>query len=289
VARELHCRTQHLELVPRTREELRAAIEAMDAYTKAHLSADWLALFASSAERDPWVHGFSVVRTESGAVVGTGGFKGPPAEGVVEIAYGVAAEHQNKGYATEVAAALVGYAFAFAEVKLVRAHTLPDSVASKRVLAKCGFDHVGDVVDPEDGVVARFEKRRGGAGITRPSKVDELLARYPEPVREIASAARSFLKNALPDIAESVDESAKLLGYRYGPGYKGLVCTLILSQKEVKLGIFRSTELPDPKRLMMGAGKVHRHVPLRSAADLEQPGLKVLLAAALAAWKARNA
>ena len=115
------------------------------------------------------------------------------------------------------------------------------------------------------------------------------MARYPEQVRETASAARSFLKTALPDIAESVDESAKLLGYSYGPGYKGLVCTLILSQKEVKLGIFRGTELPDPKKLMTGAGKVHRHVPLRSAADLEQPGLKALLAAALAAWKARNA
>jgi hypothetical protein len=125
--------------------------------------------------------------------------------------------------------------------------------------------------------------------MTRPSKVDELLARYPEQVRETASAARSFLKKALPDIAESVDESAKLLGFSYGPGYKGLVCTLILSQKEVKLGIFRGTELPDPKRLMTGAGKVHRHVPLRSAADVEQPGLKALLAAALAAWKACNA
>ena len=27
----------------------------------------------------------------------------------------------------------------------------------------------------------------------------------------------------LPDIEESVDESAKLLGYSYGPGYKGLL------------------------------------------------------------------
>ena len=125
--------------------------------------------------------------------------------------------------------------------------------------------------------------------MTSPSKDDELLARYPEQVRETASATRSFLKNALPDSAESVDESAKLLRYSYGPGYKGLVCTLILSQKEVKLGIFRGTELPDPKRLMTGAGKVHRHVPLRSAADLEQPGMKALLTAALAAWKARNA
>ena len=161
MARELHRRTQHLELVPKTREEMRTAIEAMDAHTKAQLSADWLALFASSAERDPWIHGFSVVHNDGGVVIGTGGFKGPPAEGVVEIAYSVIPEQQNKGYASEVAAALVGYAFTFAEVEVVRAHTLPDSVASKRVLAKCGFDHVGEVVDPDDGVVARFEKRRG--------------------------------------------------------------------------------------------------------------------------------
>ena len=125
--------------------------------------------------------------------------------------------------------------------------------------------------------------------MNRSSQVDELLARYPDPVREIAAAARTFLKKALPDIAESVDESAKLLGYSYGPGYKGVVCTLILSQKEIKLGIFRGAELPDPQHLMAGAGKVHRHVPLRNAAALGQPGLKDLIATALAAWKARNA
>jgi len=30
------------------------------------------------------------------------------------------------------------------------------------VLEKCGFTHVGEVVDPEDGLVWRFEKRRPG-------------------------------------------------------------------------------------------------------------------------------
>jgi hypothetical protein len=27
-------------------------------------------------------------------------------------------------------------------------------------LAKCGFEHVGEVVDPEDGLVWKFEKQR---------------------------------------------------------------------------------------------------------------------------------
>ena len=46
--------------------------------------------------------------------------------------------------------------------------------------------------------------------------------------------------------------------------------------------------MPDPNGLMRGAGKVHRHVVLEKPADLKQPGLKPLVKAALAAWKART-
>ena len=135
-------------------------IDAMSPESKAQLSADWLALFEQAIAPDPWVHGFVVRHRETGVVVGQGGFKGPPSDGVVEIAYGTASEHRGKGYATETAAALVEYAFACVDVRLVTAHTLPDNGASKRVLMKCGFEYVGDVVDPEDGLVWRFEKHR---------------------------------------------------------------------------------------------------------------------------------
>jgi RimJ/RimL family protein N-acetyltransferase len=135
-------------------------IEAMPPESKAQLSADWLALFEASPRTDPWVHGFVARDRATGLIVGEGGFKGPPREGVVEIAYGTGAEHRGKGYATQTAAALVEHAFACADVRLVTAHTRPDNGASKRVLMKCGFEYVGDVVDPEDGLVWRFEKHR---------------------------------------------------------------------------------------------------------------------------------
>jgi hypothetical protein len=118
--------------------------------------------------------------------------------------------------------------------------------------------------------------------------IETFLAPYPPQVREVALAARDFLAEALPGAAETLDGSAKLLGYGYGPGYKGLVCTLLLSQTGVKLGIARGSELPDPKHLMQGSGRVHRHVQLRTTADLKKPGLKPLLKAALAACKKRN-
>jgi hypothetical protein len=121
-----------------------------------------------------------------------------------------------------------------------------------------------------------------------PKDVESFLAAYPSEVRDVALAARNLLDGALPGVAETLDESAKVIGYNYGPGYKGVVCTLILSRTGVKLGIVRGSELPDPKHLMQGAGKVHRHVQLRTIADLKRPGLKTLLKAALMAWQERN-
>jgi RimJ/RimL family protein N-acetyltransferase len=106
------------------------------------------------------VHGFRIVHRESGNAIGSCSFKGPPADGMVEIAYGIDADQQGKGYATEAARALVDFAFGFPEVRRILAHTLPQPNASTRVLAKSGFQRTGEVVDPEDGLVWRFERVR---------------------------------------------------------------------------------------------------------------------------------
>jgi RimJ/RimL family protein N-acetyltransferase len=151
--------TPRLTLVPHTIEETLAQIEAMEPAQRAHVSRDWLARVRDATVADPWTLGFSMLHRETGAVVGTCGFKGPPgADGVVEIAYGVEADHQGKGYATEAAEALVAYAFSSVLVRLVRAHTLPEPNASTRVLAKCRFQRIGEVIDPEDGLVWRWER-----------------------------------------------------------------------------------------------------------------------------------
>jgi [ribosomal protein S5]-alanine N-acetyltransferase len=147
-----------VRLVPQTRDDVAAMIDGMSPPERAQLSADWLAQFQASSEMDPWVHGFRIVQSGSDTVVGSCMFKGPPAEGVVEIAYGIDPDQQGKGYATQAAQALSDYASRSGLVTLVIAHTLPDSTASQRVLAKCGFGYVREVLDPEDGLVWRYEK-----------------------------------------------------------------------------------------------------------------------------------
>ncbi|HMN27784.1 MAG TPA: GNAT family N-acetyltransferase, partial [Caldilineaceae bacterium] len=67
---------------------------------------------------------------------------------------------QGRGYATEAATALVDFAFGSDAVALIRAHTMPGNGASARVLTRCGFEQVGEVVDLEDGLVLRWERAR---------------------------------------------------------------------------------------------------------------------------------
>ena len=59
-----------------------------------------------------------------------------------------------------VSPAAVKFAFASNQVRLVRAHTLPTNAPSVQVLARCGFERTGEVVDPEDGLVIRWERAK---------------------------------------------------------------------------------------------------------------------------------
>jgi [ribosomal protein S5]-alanine N-acetyltransferase len=150
--------TRRLKIVAQTREEVCGYIAQLQPHERAEVSPAWLALLEESSPADPWIHGFNLVDRADGNVIGKCAFKGPPgADGAVEIAYGIDPEHQGKGYATEAAAALVSYAVGTAKVCIVRAHTLPEPNASTRVLSKCGFRRVGEVVDPDDGLVWRWE------------------------------------------------------------------------------------------------------------------------------------
>lgn len=170
----MHIETQRLRLIPNRPEELRALNKGVessarmagtrlaegmeDFLTSSEVSPEWLAKLEAATAEDPWVFGFAVVHVQDQVVIGMAGYKGPPGtDGVVEIAYGIVPGYEGSGYATEVVQALVGCGFDAGGAETVRAHTLPSSNASTRVLEKCGFKRVGEVIDAEDGLVWRWE------------------------------------------------------------------------------------------------------------------------------------
>ena len=131
----MHLEAKTLTLVLCSPEEARAQVKALPPEMRREVSPEWLKRVEDSTVADPWLHGFKMIHRETGATVGSAGFKAPPdAEGCVEIESD--------------------------QVRTVRAHTLPKPSASTRVLTTCGFQYVGEVMDPEDGLVWRWEVRR---------------------------------------------------------------------------------------------------------------------------------
>jgi RimJ/RimL family protein N-acetyltransferase len=74
----------------------------------------------------------------------------------VEIAYYTFPHREGCGVATAMARELT--ARALPHVDRVVAHTLPVDNASSRVLRRCGFEQAHEVIDPEDGLVWRWQR-----------------------------------------------------------------------------------------------------------------------------------
>ena len=156
---------RHLRALLRGAQEFEniAGLRAADGIREQLLSAssDFLARVENGRQPDPWRFGFGVIHKIDNLLIGMTGFpNAPDSEGVAEIAYGIAPAYQGRGYATEVANALIDFAASDPRVKRIRAHTLAQTNASTRVLEKCGFAKIGETIDPEEQIpVWRWEKK----------------------------------------------------------------------------------------------------------------------------------
>lgn len=166
--------TKRLRLIPHFPPHLLALLNSVDDYERESgfqaadsireflisSSPQFKASLQTATQADPWRFGFAVLDRTEPFVIGMCGFTGPPTtDGAVEFGYGIAPKYQSKGYATEVASALVNFAAQDQRVKTVRAYTLAEPNASTRVLEKCGFKKNGETVDPENSLaVWRWER-----------------------------------------------------------------------------------------------------------------------------------
>lgn len=123
-----------------------------------------------------------------------------------------------------------------------------------------------------------------GVRMVSEEDLEALLADRDPEVRELTRRARALLLELLPDAVQTCEGGD--LGFGVGPGYKGLVFVLTPLKDAVRLGIAGGAALPDPHRVMKGAGKVHRHVRLESEADLARRELRDVLEAAVRVRKA---
>ena len=103
---------------------------------------------------EPWI-GYLALADET--PVGTCGFKSPPHDGRVEIAYFTFPKFEGRGFASAMAAQLLAIARQAGLPVVLAAQTLPERNASHRVLEKLGFRHVETIDHPEDGTVWEWQ------------------------------------------------------------------------------------------------------------------------------------
>ena len=157
--------TDHLELRPLPQAAAAALPDDRDGAGNligAKLSDGWPTLDVldvlprhSKLDQDSVQFGvWLMIERESGTVVGDIGFFGPPGDDrTVEIGYGVAEEHRRRGYATEAATGLAGWALRQPGIETVVARCEPDNEASIRTLERAGFERAG-----EDGGQLRWRR-----------------------------------------------------------------------------------------------------------------------------------
>ena len=169
--------TERLELRPATAALVRAEMagrQPLAGLLGATVPAGWppetladalpvfLDMLASHPEQVGWWNWYALTRLPGPAgpvLVGGGGFKGPPAEGEVEIGYSVLPAHEGRGHATEIVRGLASWAMARPGVERIVAETEWANPASVRVLEKAGFVREGDSAEPNG---SRFALARTG-------------------------------------------------------------------------------------------------------------------------------
>ena len=120
-------------------------------------------------------------------------------------------------------------------------------------------------------------KRANGTVRWMDTEVEALFAEADPAVRQVAEAARTLVRDALPGLIEMVDRPANMVAYGTDGSYGGLVCAIALQRRYVNLMLARGATLPDPDGLLEGSGKQARHARLASVADVGRPEVRALL------------
>ena len=116
-----------------------------------------------------------------------------------------------------------------------------------------------------------------------------LLSAYDLKVGELALELREMVLGEAPASVEKVFEGYVLaLWYSLTGKYGDAFCHIVLYRGHVNLGFNRGAELADPDTLLLGSGKIIRHLKIERPEDLKRPHLRKFIRAAIKHAKVRE-
>ena len=111
----------------------------------------------------------------------------------------------------------------------------------------------------------------------------EFLAAYDPEIAKLFFATRKVVLAAAPGASELIYDAynAVTVAYAFGERLSEAFCHVAAYRGYVNLGFNRGAELDDPDGRLVGTGARIRHVRIASQADLQEKGLRALVAAAV--------
>jgi len=116
------------------------------------------------------------------------------------------------------------------------------------------------------------------------SQLAGFIAKFTPETAKLARATLAAMYKKLPAATKLVYDNYNALAIGFGPNLRATdaVFSIAVTSRGVVLYFIYGVGLPDPAGLLQGAGNQGRYVRLKSAADLNQPAIRALMAAALA-------
>ena len=116
-------------------------------------------------------------------------------------------------------------------------------------------------------------------------EIDSFLAKYTPEMAAAARDARARMRRRIPGGVEFVYDNYNALVFGFGPTERPseAVLSLAIFPEWVTLCFLKGAKLSDPNKLLRGSGNVVRNIQLSSPAQLDDPEVESLVAAAIAA------
>src|SRR5438094_7933173 len=109
-----------------------------------------------------------------------------------------------------------------------------------------------------------------------PPALLKFLKPYDREIQDVALKLRALVLEEMAPCYENIYDaySAVAIGYGTSNRLRDGVFHIAVYSNHVNLGFNDGASLDDPKRILQGAGKLIRHITIKTAEDLERPELR---------------
>jgi hypothetical protein len=124
-------------------------------------------------------------------------------------------------------------------------------------------------------------------GASPAKQVTAFISRFDPKVAKVICQCRAELRKLLPTAIELVYDNYNffVIGYSATERASDCVVSLAAAANGVGLSFYHGASLPDPDKLLLGAGKQNRFIRLPTAAPLRSRAVLALIRAAVAQGK----